>query len=461
MNRVARRSVTVLVLVAMLLLGFVFFLVEFFINSPSWAASNHSPHLDTKRSNSVVIDRDEILLLNRKDSWIYSTGETIRKSTLHWVGDREGNIQVPTVADNFGDPLQYDMWNGIYAFGGGSSNERVITLTISAQLQNAALEALGDKKGTVAVYNYKTGEILCAVTTPTYDPDDIPDIAGNPQQYEGAYMNRFVQSAYTPGSIFKTVTLAAALDSLPDAQSRTFRCEGRWGDGQYAITCESAHGTQTLQQAFCNSCNCAFAELAGLLGAEQLSQSVAQYGVAEPITFDGLTTAAGSFEKADNAINLGWSAVGQYTDLVNPCSFLVYMGAVAAGGKAPIPYVVESVEDAQVSYHSQTAYTEQRLSPETAELIRRYMRYNVENKYDTDNKYFPGLTVCAKTGTGELDDGKASNAMLSGFVTDEQYPLAFIICVEEGGYGGQTCLPIASRVLTACKEYLNSNPDSL
>lgn len=448
----AKRSVTVLVLVALLLGGFGFFLAEYFMKSSDWAVSAYSPHVAQKIDGGVVTDRDGTLLLNMENGGTYSSSEAIRKSTLHWVGDRLGNIRVPAVPNYYGELAGYDMWNGMYTFGGVENTESVITLTLSAKLQTVALEALGDKKGTVAVYNYETGEILCAVTTPTYDPDHVPDIAGNPELYEGAYMNRFIQSAYTPGSIFKIVTLAAALDTLPDAESMTFTCNGRWGDGEYPVTCETAHGKQTLQQAFCNSCNCAFAELSNAIGADALQDCVNRYGVIKPVTFDGITSASGNFEKSYNPISLAWSGIGQYTDMVNPCSYLMYMGAIAGGGKAAVPYIVASATEGGNGYYGQTDYTGNVMDSETAETVRAYMRYNVENKYGSGN--FPGMTVCAKTGTAELDNGKASTAMFSGFVSDPQYPLAFIICVEEGGYGGQTCVPIASKVLAACKEYL-------
>ena len=76
------------------------------------------------------------------------------------------------------------------------------------------------------------------------------------------------------------------------------------------------------------------------------------------------------------------------------------------------------------------------------------MQNNVEVKYGTEN--FPGLTVCAKSGTGEVGGGKKPNAMFTGFLIDEEYPLAFIVTIEEGGYGTQTCVPVISRILDAC-----------
>ena len=80
------------------------------------------------------------------------------------------------------------------------------------------------------------------------------------------------------------------------------------------------------------------------------------------------------------------------------------------------------------------------------------MRVNVSDKYGDEN--FPGLQVCAKTGTAEVGGEKKPNAMLAGFVEDEQCPLAFIAAVEDAGYGSEVCIPIISKVLTACTEVL-------
>ena len=323
-------------------------------------------------------------------------------------------------------------------------------------MQLSALEALEGKKGTVAVYNYRTGAILCAVTTPNYDPDNVPDVENDESgQYEGIYVNRFTQSVYTPGSIFKIVTLAAALEEFPDAQDMRFTCNGSVQMDGGEITCEGVHGDQSLKEAFRNSCNCAFAELAIKIGAEKMERYVADFGLGDTLTFDGIETTPGNYEAVDaSKIDLGWSGVGQYHDLVNPCSFLSFLGAVANGGEGTLPYVVENILVGNTrTYTAKTREGETAISRETARVVTEYMRNNVENKYG--DEYFPGLAVCAKTGTAEVGGGKKPNAMLAGFVADSNYPLAFIVCVEDGGYGAQVCLPIASQVLETCVEVLN------
>ena len=193
------------------------------------------------------------------------------------------------------------------------------------------------------------------------------------------------------------------------------------------------------------------------MGGDTLQKYVEAFGITESVTFDGITTASGKFAAAGKAdVEVGWSGVGQHLDQVNPCAFLQFVGAVANGGQAAVPYVVEEISVGKSqTYRAKTTMGESVVSPETAAKVAEFMRNNVVKKYGDDN--FPGLTVCAKTGTAEVGGNKKPNAMLAGFVSDEKYPLAFIVCVEDGGYGAKVCLPIASKVLAACKNTMDLN----
>lgn len=451
MNKVAGRAGIAILLVALLMAGFVFFLCEYFVNADEWVVFSGSPHVYSggNLGCGVVVDRNGTILMDLNGGRAYAQDETLRKATVHWLGDRQGSISAPALPGYATEIVGYDLLNGVYNYGGNSG---VITTTFSSQVQIAALEAMGDRKGTVAVYNYKTGQLLCAVTTPTYDPDHAPDISQDENGiYDGIYLNRFTQSTYIPGSIFKIVTLAAALETIPDIQQREFVCTGSCKIGADVVNCDDIHWDQSLKMAFRNSCNCAFAEIALELGAETLARYAEQFGVTKPITFDGITTATGNFEVLDTAdVNVAWSAIGQYNDQINPCAFLTYVGAIAAGGKGVFPYFVENIKVGDsTTYTAKPCAGERLLSATTAKILQEYMAFNVEDKYGSEN--FPGMTVCAKTGTAEVGGGKKPNAMLAGFVADEKYPFAFIVCVEDAGYGKTVCIPIASKVLAACK----------
>lgn len=454
MNRIASRSAAILILAAMLVGGLGFFVVEYFINGGTWVLHEGSPHVYSGANigTGIVTDRDGVLLLDMSGNRTYAATQALRKSMLHWLGDRYGYISAPALPSYAEEMAGYNALTGLYSYSGAGQ----ATLTLSAQVQMAALEAMGDQKGTVAVYNYKTGEILCAVSTPTYDPDHVPDIEGDTSgAYEGVYMNRFAQSVYIPGSIFKIVTTAAALEEIPDIQEQTFTCTGTYSYGVDAVTCEHKHGTLNFYSAMAQSCNCAYAQIVDQLGAETLSKYVEQYQVTEPVSFDGLTTAAGNFDGTGAAVETAWSGIGQHKDQINPCRFLTFMGTIANGGVTVEPYLVSKITcGGSVTYEAEAKTTDRIMSEEIAQELQAMMRNNVLEKYGEEN--FPGLTVCAKSGTGQVGGDQKSNAMFAGFVTDEEYPLAFIVAVEDAGYGRHVCVPILSEVLAVCKEVMDA-----
>ena len=106
-----------------------------------------------------------------------------------------------------------------------------------------------------------------------------------------------------------------------------------------------------------------------------------------------------------------------------------------------------------MTYQAEPTETDRIMDPEIAQTLQSYMRNTVQSIYGDDN--FPGLQVCAKSGTSQLGGGKTSNAMFAGFVMNEEYPLAFMVVVENGGYGRAACVPVIAPVLAACKAVLD------
>ena len=457
MNRVTKRTWLMGVFILVLLLGMVIFLGEYALNAQKWVVFPGSPHVYNNANIGLgtLTDRCGQVLLDITEDRTYAADETTRKSTLHWLGDRKGYINASAVTNYAAQMSGFDMINGLYSSTGTGGS---MTLTLSAQVQNAALKALDGRKGTVGVYNYKTGEILCAVTSPTYDPENVPDIAGDTEgTYEGVYLNRFIQSAYVPGSIFKVVTTAAALDCVKDIEEMTFHCTGKLEYGTEAVTCESVHGKQSMKRALANSCNCAYAQIAEAVGKKNMVKYVEQFGITHPLSFDGITTAKGHYDVSAAApVSFAWSCIGQYNDLVNPAQFMMFMGAIANGGTAAKPYLVSQVQGGgEITYEAKPEKTQRMMSSEVAQILGNYMRNNVSAVYGDWN--FPGMQVCAKSGTSELGGGQKSNAMFSGFVQNEEYPLAFIVVVENGGYGSHTCVPVLSKVLAECRVVLDES----
>ncbi len=448
MKKIERRAVMCLLLALVLALGTVVFLGKYVLHAGNWASSAFNRHLynsDGQLAVGTVLDRDGDVLSSAQDGKrTYYDNETVRKATLHAVGDLQGNIGTGAL-NAFADKLTgYSLLNGAFGADRGGS----LYLTLDARYNYEAYQALNGHAGTVAVYNYKTGEVLCMVSAPSYDPLNVPrDIETN-DRYKGAYLNRFLSSTFTPGSVYKTVTLAAALEEFPDLQDRTWTCTGSIQIGEGTIVCSGTHGEQHIGDAFANSCNVAFAQMAEELGADTLKKYTEKAGLTDSYSLDGLPTAKGSFA-FDGMTDgqLGWAGVGQHKDQVNPCALMVYMGAIANGGKAAEPYLIQKTVSALgiPSLPHLTRKTGTLVSGNTADALADMMADNVEKTYGT--KRFPNMDICAKSGTAEVGEGQTPHAWFAGFLRNEDAPYAFVVLVENGGGGSSVAGTVAGRVL--------------
>ena len=448
MKKIERRAVMCLLLALVLALGTVVFLGKYVLHAGNWASSAFNRHLynsDGQLAVGTVLDRDGDVLSSAQDGKrTYYDNETVRKATLHAVGDLQGNIGTGAL-NAFADKLTgYGLLNGAFGADRGGS----LYLTLDARYNYEAYQALNGHAGTVAVYNYKTGEVLCMVSAPSYDPLNVSrDIETN-DRYKGAYLNRFLSSTFTPGSVYKTVTLAAALEEFPDLQDRTWTCTGSIQIGEETIVCSGTHGEQHIGDAFANSCNVAFAQMAEELGADTLKKYTEKAGLTDSYSLDGLPTAKGSFA-FDGMTDgqLGWAGVGQHKDQVNPCALMVYMGAIANGGKAAEPYLIQKTVSALgiPSLPHLTRKTGTLVSGNTADALADMMADNVEKTYGT--KRFPNMDICAKSGTAEVGEGQTPHAWFAGFLRNEDAPYAFVVLVENGGGGSSVAGTVAGRVL--------------
>jgi peptidoglycan glycosyltransferase len=132
-----------------------------------------------------------------------------------------------------------------------------------------------------------------------------------------------------------------------------------------------------------------------------------------------------------------------------------FLGTIANGGVGVDPYIVEQIQvGGKTTYQADPVSSGRIMSTRTAQTLQEMLRTTVSDYYGEES--FPELTVCAKSGTAEVGSTKKPNAMFTGFVADEEYPLAFIVCIEDGGYGRPVCVPVLSQVLSACKDLLDS-----
>jgi len=444
MKRIQKRTWCVLLLVLGILIGLVLYIWRLAAHGGEWAAQpyNRSVYRNGILQSGTITDRNGVILATADGNggWTYAEDISARRALLHLIGDSSGNIGTGALSVYADRVTGYDFVTGTYGGGG------TLVLSVDAELCRAASEALAGRRGTVAVVNYETGELLCAVSSGSYDPANPPKSLEG-EAYEGVYMHRLFSAAYTPGSVFKLVTAAAAIENLPDLYERVFTCTGSAAYTNGGVSCMKAHGTLAFEDALADSCNCVFAELASELGGEILSEYCARFGLTGRQTVDRLQTAAGKYTVfPDGTADLAWSGAGQAEDLLNPASMLRFVAAIANQGSSPALHVLKQSDILPFGGNVRLMKTE------TAEALARVMHYCVVKTYGADN--YPGLELYAKSGTAEVGGGAKPHAWFVGFIRNEGIPLAFVVVVENGGSGSAAAGAVANSVLqTAIKNW--------
>ncbi len=449
MKVLSRRAKVMLVFSLVVVSGLLFFTARYINRAPAWAQYPTNRHFFKDGRlilSGTIYDRTGKPLLQTEEGTIkFNSNQLVRTAMMHATGDLYGNV-VTGAQVVFGERLTgWDFLNGAYHFNKQAGNN--LTLTLDAGLCAEAYSALNGRKGTVGVYNYQTGELLCMVSSPSFDPQNPPDVAKNPEKYEGVYINRLLSASYTPGSVFKLVTASAAIDLLKDIDQTVYHCDGALDIGGDKVTCPEAHGDVTLEKALAKSCNVAFAEITLKLGKENLQNYADKAGLNASLDVDGMKTAKGVVKLTDaQGANLAWAGIGQYSDMVNPLNFMAFVGAIANDGVRVSPSIV--LEKGAFSGMAYSVGGSKRiLSAGTAKTLGEMMRNNVVSEYGESN--YSGLELCAKTGTAEVGKDKRPHSWFVGYMDREDFPLAFVVVVENGGSGGKVAGPVAARVLRA------------
>lgn len=453
MRKTRSRSTMVLIIALLAIVGLCVFIVKIFLNAGQWIQHSYNGHLAGSgglSSAGEIFDRSGNTLAYSQDGErLYNSDYTTRLSTLHVVGDDSLNISSAIQSSYRSQLIGF---NYLWGLGLPSSLKAGgnITLTIDSSACNAAYNALGEHNGAVVVYNYKTGEVLCSVSTPTYDPMDPPEITeDNEKEYDGVYVDKVLAGLYAPGSTFKIITAAAALENIPDIENETFTCNGSTNIGGNEITCMHIHGELTMKEGLAQSCNVVFSELAARLGKDKMTAIAEKLGFNSSVIVNSTETARQVYNvsKADEN-GLGWSGIGQYTVEANPMQMAIMCGAIANGGTAVLPNEIKS------GVMEINGGTKDMIDSDLAAKLDEYMRYDVTSYYG--DSLFPSLTVCAKTGTAEVGENKEPHAWMVGYSQDEDAPLAFAVIVENGGYGFSTAGPVAVAAMEACASVLRS-----
>jgi peptidoglycan glycosyltransferase len=356
-----------------------------------------------------------------------------------------------------------------------------VRLTLDLALQQVAQEALGDRPGAVVLLDPRTGAVLALATYPRFDPNQLvlPEVASAEdvaqaqmvwqsltQQADSPLLNRATQGRYPPGSVIKTLTAAAAIDSglLPSPEAQV-TCPNRLNTEAGAPPVVNAvenlaartGDPSDLRRVYAWSCNTAFAQIGLSLGTERFISYAEKFGLGlgdapgEPALRD-IPAAAGTIANdtafLQRPVALADTAFGQGQALVTPLDMAQMVALVANNGVMMRPYLVQEVRVGdQTRFTAQPEAIGQVMQAQAAAQLREIMRSSVEFGY-AKPVTLPGVTIGAKTGTAEAPGG-APHSWFVAIAPVEQPRFAIAVIVERGGEGSRNALPVAREVLAA------------
>ncbi|MFG2587774.1 peptidoglycan D,D-transpeptidase FtsI family protein [Streptomyces sp. NPDC048438] len=345
-----------------------------------------------------------------------------------------------------------------------------IVTTLNGAAQKAAFEGLGDKKGAVAALDPQTGAVLALASTPSYDPSVF---AGNSMKDSDArqkllkdedkpMLNRALRETYPPGSTFKVVTAAAALENglYTDIDAKT-ESPLPWRLPQSTnllqnegnIPCEDA----SLRVALRYSCNTVFGKMSDDLGNEKMIEQADKFGFNEEV-FTPVRADASVYPK-DNPPQNAMAGIGQASNRATPLQMAMVASAIANDGKLMQPYMVaqRQAPNLDVIYTHEKEQLSEPLSAENAQKVQQMMETVVQDGTGT-NAQIDGVTVGGKTGTAQhgLNNSEKPYAWFISYAkTDSGSPVAVAVVVEDGNAnrddisGGGLAAPIAKNVMKA------------
>ncbi|MFY9176820.1 MAG: penicillin-binding protein 2 [Caldicoprobacterales bacterium] len=324
-------------------------------------------------------------------------------------------------------------------------------LTIDLALQQYIDDVLGSNKGSVVVMNAQTGEILAMVSHPTFNPNRLENIEGD------ILLNRATEGLFMPGSVFKVIVAASALDNLEHISDNIFDCQGEIQTGSQGISCYGgeSHGQVNLKEAITVSCNGYFVDTATKLGKEKLLKTAEAFGFNQDFIFPDLKLAAsplplkGSVSKEKLAL----ISIGQGDVQVTPLHMAMIASAIANDGIMMEPKLVYEVvgRNGKAQVKLQPNIYRKAMCLESARLIQEMLK-NVVDQGTGKAAALKGWQVAGKTGTAEISNGESeikNNAWFIGFVPGNKSKLAIAVVLEdlpEGQTGGRMAAPLAGKI---------------
>lgn len=367
-------------------------------------------------------------------------------------------------------------------------NGKDIVTTIDENLQyyaelvaNEGLETYKAKRVSITIMNPNNGEILAMASTPGYDPNDpyegYENFEGDTEndKIQNMWRNSIVSDTYEPGSTFKIITMAAAMEEGLIHDDDVFVCNGSKTFGDVNVHCWnlSGHGAQTAAEILKNSCNVGFMELGARLGAEKLNEYIKKLGFGN-ITGIDLPGEAEGIVKSTNSISdidLATIAFGQ-TNTLNALQLLTAVNAVANGGNLIQPHIVKEITHKDSNGNTivdktiEGKTTENVLSEKTSATLREYLERTATQDAGAGT-FVQGYDIAGKTGTAQKVDIETGSYSADKYIASmvamtpvDDPQLTVYIAVDEPStgvyYGGQVAAPLMKKLFSYIFAYIES-----
>ena len=441
------------------------------VNGNRWFTSAQNSRIQAQKANVTagsIYDRNGVLLASTVDGRrVYQADEAARRAVVHVLGNADGNVYKGV--ESFQAVHLYG-FNATFPellstlLSGGERRGDDVTLTLDSRLCTAITQFYASspdtrgKKGAAVVMNYKTGELIAVVSLPSFDPM----VSGN----RGADLttNRATRTLYPPGSTFKIITTAAALQHIPGVTDTTITCNGGLlVDGQAIRDFGNAvHTLLTLRQAFVRSCNNIYALLALNMGDAALRKTAEAFGFNDNFLFRDLVVENSVYPAGQRSLfQVAMSGFGQSTIGVTPLHMCLVAAAIANDGVMMEPVLLRQVTSpgGRLREKRESRIYREVLTPEIITTLQDYMRAVVTGGTGT-RAAVSGMTICGKTGSAETSLGGryVTHGWFVGYCADEALPYALAVVVEDipsGEGGGSTAAPIAGDIFRYLRDNAN------
>lgn len=366
----------------------------------------------------------------------------------------------------------YDSGNLYIEPQDGSTIRLTIDATIQEIVEKAMRECYEVNKAQAVhalVMDVYTGAVLAMCSKPDYDPNEPP--REQLDALQSLMRIRLISDSYEPGSTFKILTAAAALDSGVTTPEDGFYCSGKIKVDGDTIKCwGSPHKAETMAQALQNSCNPVFVELALRMGAQRFYQYLHAFGLGSKTNIDLQGEESGILIPVNSVKNVDLARIGFGQSVaVTPIQLLTAACSVLNGGRLMRPYLLKEAvsPDGTVLYRTSPKVVSTPISEETS-LIMRKLLEDVVAVGGAKNARIPGYRIGGKTGTAQVyKDGRiVRNVHIGsflGFAPADDPRIALLVIVDEADtpvdYGGTTAAPFARQILEDVLPYLGYQPD--